>query len=58
VPADLVVVGLGVLPNAELAGAAGIAVDDGILVDQQLRTNMPGVFDSASKSIAINEALT
>jgi 3-phenylpropionate/trans-cinnamate dioxygenase ferredoxin reductase subunit len=44
VPADLVVVGLGVLPNAELAGAAGIAVDDGILVDQQLRTNMPGVF--------------
>lgn len=43
-PADLVVVGLGVLPNAELAGTAGIAVDDGILVDQQLRTNMPGVF--------------
>ena len=42
--ADLVVVGLGVVANTELASAAGIAVDDGILVDEELRTSAPGIF--------------
>jgi 3-phenylpropionate/trans-cinnamate dioxygenase ferredoxin reductase component len=37
-PADLVLVGIGVRPNTELAAAAGLPVDDGILVDEQLRT--------------------
>src|SRR6201999_3131649 len=37
------VVGVGVLPVADLAAGAGIAVDDGILVDAGLRTSAPGV---------------
>jgi len=36
-PADLVVVGVGATPNVELAQAAGLAVDNGILVDDRLR---------------------
>ena len=44
VTADLVVVGIGVAPNDELAGDAGLAVDNGILVDAQLRTSDPQVF--------------
>jgi 3-phenylpropionate/trans-cinnamate dioxygenase ferredoxin reductase component len=37
-PADLVVVGIGVLPNTALAETAGLAVADGIVVDDHLRT--------------------
>jgi nitrite reductase (NADH) large subunit len=43
-PADLVVVAVGVRPNAALAGEAGIAVDRGIVVDDHLETSAPGVF--------------
>ncbi len=43
-PADLVVVGVGVRPSTELAEAAGIACDRGILVDERLRTSAPGVW--------------
>ena len=38
-PADLVVVGVGVIPNTELASAAGLAVDNGIVVDEYARTS-------------------
>jgi len=38
-PADLVVVGVGAVPNVELAAAAGLAVDNGVLVDDQLRAS-------------------
>lgn len=38
-PADLVVVGIGVIPNTELAMAAGLAVGNGILVDELARTS-------------------
>jgi 3-phenylpropionate/trans-cinnamate dioxygenase ferredoxin reductase component len=41
---DFVVVGVGVLPRTRLAAAAGLAVDDGILVDEHLQTSVPGVF--------------
>ncbi|MDQ7954505.1 MAG: FAD-dependent oxidoreductase [Pseudomonadota bacterium] len=40
---DLVVLGIGVLPNVELAQAAGIACDGGILVDTLGRTSAPHV---------------
>jgi 3-phenylpropionate/trans-cinnamate dioxygenase ferredoxin reductase subunit len=43
-PADLVVVGIGVIPNAELAGAAGLACDRGIVVDRELRTADPRIY--------------
>jgi 3-phenylpropionate/trans-cinnamate dioxygenase ferredoxin reductase component len=41
---DFVVVGVGVQPRTELARQAGLAVDNGILVDEQLQTSVPGVF--------------
>jgi 3-phenylpropionate/trans-cinnamate dioxygenase ferredoxin reductase subunit len=44
VPADLVVVGIGVIPNAELAATAGLACDRGIVVDALLRTLDPHIY--------------
>jgi len=43
IPARMLVVGVGVVPNAELAAAAGIATANGIVVDQTLRTSVPQV---------------
>ena len=40
---DRLVVGVGVAPVAELAAGAGIAVDNGVLVDAGLHTSAPGV---------------
>ena len=42
--ADLVVAGVGVSPRVELAKEAGLAVEDGVLVDARLRTSSPSVF--------------
>lgn len=44
IPADFVLVGVGVLPNMELALAAGLACGNGIVVDEQMRTSHPDVF--------------
>jgi 3-phenylpropionate/trans-cinnamate dioxygenase ferredoxin reductase component len=41
---DFVVVGVGAQPRTELAEQAGIAVDNGILVDEHLRTSAHGVY--------------
>jgi len=38
-PADLVIIGVGVIPNTELAADAGLAVDNGIVVDEYARTS-------------------
>jgi 3-phenylpropionate/trans-cinnamate dioxygenase ferredoxin reductase component len=43
IPADLVVVGVGVLPNVELAHEAGLLVAAGIIVDEQLLTADPNI---------------
>jgi 3-phenylpropionate/trans-cinnamate dioxygenase ferredoxin reductase subunit len=43
IPADLAIVGIGVLPNVELAAAAGIVCDNGIMVDEYCRTSDPDV---------------
>lgn len=44
IEADLVLVGIGILPNEELAAEAGIACESGILVDRDARTNDPRIF--------------
>jgi len=41
---DFVVIGVGVVPNDELAAEAGLAVDNGIVVDEYGRTEDPNVF--------------
>jgi 3-phenylpropionate/trans-cinnamate dioxygenase ferredoxin reductase component len=41
---DFVVVGIGVQPRTELAAAAGLDVDDGVVCDRTLRTSAPAIF--------------
>ncbi|MGN6572012.1 MAG: NAD(P)/FAD-dependent oxidoreductase [Pseudolabrys sp.] len=43
VPADLVLVGIGIVPEAALAQAAGLALDNGIAVDAHLVTSDPNI---------------
>ncbi len=44
IPADLVVIGVGILPNTELANAAGLDVDNGIVVDDHCLTSDPDIY--------------
>jgi NADPH-dependent 2,4-dienoyl-CoA reductase/sulfur reductase-like enzyme len=44
IPADLVVIGVGVKPRTGLAEHAGLEVDNGIVVDDRLRTSDPNVW--------------
>jgi 3-phenylpropionate/trans-cinnamate dioxygenase ferredoxin reductase subunit len=44
VAADAVVVGVGVSPDVALAEAAGLAIDNGVLVDAALRTSDPDIY--------------
>ncbi len=41
---DMVVAGIGIVPNTELLAAAGAQVDNGVLVDARCRTSLPDVF--------------
>jgi 3-phenylpropionate/trans-cinnamate dioxygenase ferredoxin reductase component len=43
-PADLVLVGIGVVPNVELARDAGLRISNGIAVDENLQTNDENIF--------------
>jgi 3-phenylpropionate/trans-cinnamate dioxygenase ferredoxin reductase subunit len=42
--ADVVIIGVGILPNVELAEAAGLPCDNGILVDDHCRTEDPAIY--------------
>ncbi len=44
IDADLVIVGIGILPNVELALEAGIDCDNGILVDEHCRTSLTDIY--------------
>ena len=43
-PADIVIVGIGIIPNTELAETAGIVCDNGIVVDDHCCTSDPNVY--------------
>jgi len=43
-PADLVIVGVGILPDVTLAAAAGLRCDNGVWVDERCRTSDPNVY--------------
>ncbi|MDE2088402.1 MAG: FAD-dependent oxidoreductase [Gammaproteobacteria bacterium] len=55
--ADGVVAGIGIMPNVELAQAAGLAVDNGIVVDGALRTSQPDVYAAGDVAAFHNPAL-
>lgn len=44
VPADICIVGIGIVPNSELAEAAGLECDNGIVVDEYARTSAPDIY--------------
>lgn len=44
IPAEVVVVGIGAIPNTELADKAGLEVKNGIVVDESLRSSDPDVY--------------
>jgi 3-phenylpropionate/trans-cinnamate dioxygenase ferredoxin reductase subunit len=52
--ADLVVAGVGAIPNTDLAGDAGLRVTEGIDCDQFLRTESPGVYVAGDVANAYN----
>ncbi|KVT89294.1 pyridine nucleotide-disulfide oxidoreductase [Burkholderia territorii] len=57
VPADVVVVGIGVVPNVELAQAAGLEVDNGIRVDAGCRTADRAIFAAGEVTMHFNPLL-
>ncbi|WP_119730157.1 NAD(P)/FAD-dependent oxidoreductase [Thermomonospora amylolytica] len=56
-PADLVIVGVGVRPDTELAESAGLEVDDGIVVDEALRTSAPDIYAAGDVANAYHPLL-
>ncbi|QAY58739.1 NAD(P)/FAD-dependent oxidoreductase [Microbacterium protaetiae] len=57
VPADLVLIGVGAIPNTALAEAAGIDVENGILTDASLRTSATDVFAAGDVANALHPVL-
>lgn len=54
---DGVVAGLGIRPNVDLAQAAGLAVDNGIVVDEHLCTSAPNVYAAGDVAAFVNPTL-
>ncbi len=57
IPADVVVAGLGIQPNVELAEQAGLRVENGIVVDELLRASAPDVYAAGDVANFFNPAL-
>lgn len=56
-PADAVVVGVGVAPALELAAGAGLTIDNGVVTDSTMRTSHPDVFAAGDIANAYNPLL-
>jgi len=57
VAVDTVLVGVGVVPNDDLARDAGLAVDNGVLVDARLRTDHPRILAAGDVANALHPLL-
>ncbi|HVD82268.1 MAG TPA: FAD-dependent oxidoreductase [Propionibacteriaceae bacterium] len=57
IDADMVLVGVGITPNGQLAAEAGLKVDNGIVVDEHLRTSDPDIFAAGDVAHAYNPRL-
>lgn len=58
VPCDLVIAGIGILPETALAEKAGVVVQDGVVVDRQMRTSDPSIYaigDCVTRPIPLYE---
>jgi 3-phenylpropionate/trans-cinnamate dioxygenase ferredoxin reductase subunit len=55
--ADVVIVGIGIIPNVEIAEAAGIKIDNGIVVDDHCRTSIDNVYAAGDCTNHPNELL-
>lgn len=44
IPVDVIVAGLGIQPNVDIAEQAGVRVENGIVVDEMLRTSVPDIY--------------
>jgi 3-phenylpropionate/trans-cinnamate dioxygenase ferredoxin reductase subunit len=57
VDADMIIVGVGAVPRTELAVAADLKIDNGIVVDEHLRTSDPDIFAAGDIAQAYNPRL-
>lgn len=57
VPTDVIVAGLGIQPNVELAEQAGLRVENGIVVDELLRTSAPDIYAAGDVANFFNPPL-
>jgi 3-phenylpropionate/trans-cinnamate dioxygenase ferredoxin reductase subunit len=57
IPADAVIVGVGITPNTELAEQAGLEIDNGIKVDASLRTSDPDIYAAGDVANAYHPLL-
>ncbi len=57
IEADAIVAGIGIEPNVELAQAAGLALDNGVVVDELLRAGRPEVFAAGDVANFASSAL-
>jgi NADPH-dependent 2,4-dienoyl-CoA reductase/sulfur reductase-like enzyme len=56
-PASLVIVGIGAVPNSQLAADAGLDVDNGILTDDAMRTSDPDIYAAGDVANSFNPLL-
>jgi 3-phenylpropionate/trans-cinnamate dioxygenase ferredoxin reductase subunit len=57
IDANMIIVGVGVAPRTELAAAAGLKIDNGIVVDEHLRTSDPDIFAAGDIAQTYNPRL-
>jgi 3-phenylpropionate/trans-cinnamate dioxygenase ferredoxin reductase subunit len=57
IPVDVIVAGLGIQPNVDIAEQAGLRVENGIVVDEMLQTSAPDVFAAGDVANFYNPAL-